>query len=198
MRGLRECAKGAGVERLGGGLDAELAHAPVADAMVALSMPIPRVYLDTSVVGGCFDREFAIWSLALVEDFRAGRLRPLVSTLLAAELEQAPAAVRALHLELIALAEPALTLGDEAFDLADRYRAHRIVPERYQNDMLHIALATVGLADVVVSWNFRHIVRFDKIRQFNAVNLEAGYKPVAIHSPREVSTYGTDSPSDIG
>ena len=54
--------------------------------------------------------------------------------------------------------------------------------------MLHIALATVADADIVVSWNFRHIVRFDKIRQFNAVNLEAGFKVIAIHSPREVAT----------
>ena len=156
-------------------------------------MPIPRVYLDTSVVGGCFDREFAVWSLALMDDFRAGRFRPLLSALLAAELENAPPDVRALHQELVGLAEPALALGSEAFELADRYGAHRIVPERYRNDMLHIALATVGDADIVVSWNFRHIVRFDKIRQFNAVNLEAGYKPIAIHSPREVSTYGTES-----
>jgi len=50
------------------------------------------------------------------------------------------------------------------------------------------SLATVADADIVVSWNFRHIVRFDKIRQFNAVNLEAGYKAIAIHSPREVAT----------
>ncbi len=39
-----------------------------------------------------------------------------------------------------------------------------------------------------MSWNFRHIVHFDKIRRFNAVNLEAGYKPISIHSPREVAT----------
>lgn len=156
-------------------------------------MPVPRVYLDTSVVGGCFDREFAVWSLALMDDFRAGRFRPLVSSLLAAELEQAPPDVRALHVELLGLAEPPLMLGSEVFELADRYVAHRIVPARYQNDMLHIALATIADADIVVSWNFRHIVRFDKIRQFNAVNLETGYKPIAIHSPREVTTYGTES-----
>jgi hypothetical protein len=56
-----------------------------------------------------------------------------------------------------------------------------------------IALATVAVADIVVSWSFRHIVRFDKIREFNTVNLEAGYKPLAIHSPREVTTYETDT-----
>ena len=49
-------------------------------------------------------------------------------------------------------------------------------------------LATVADADVVASWNFRHIVRFDKIRLFDAVNLEAGYKPLAIHSPREIAS----------
>jgi hypothetical protein len=58
--------------------------------------------------------------------------------------------------------------------------------------MLHIALATVAEADVVASWNFRHIVRFDKIRLFNAVNAEQGYRAVAIHSPREITTYGRD------
>ena len=56
--------------------------------------------------------------------------------------------------------------------------------------MLHIALATVANADLLVSWNFRHIVRVDKIRLFNAVNLEQGYQALSIHSPREVTTYG--------
>ncbi len=55
--------------------------------------------------------------------------------------------------------------------------------------MLHIALATVAEVDVLVSWNFRHIVRLDKIRLFNAANTELGYKPLAIYSPREVTTY---------
>ena len=69
-----------------------------------------------------------------------------------------------------------------------RYGAHQIVPVRFRNDMLHIAVATVADADIVVSWNFRHIVRFDKIRQFNAVNLVAGYTVIAIRSPLEVAT----------
>ena len=58
--------------------------------------------------------------------------------------------------------------------------------------MLHIALATIAEVDVLVSWNFRHVVRLDKIRLFNAVNLELGYKPLTIYSPREVVTYEED------
>lgn len=63
---------------------------------------------------------------------------------------------------------------------------------RFRNDMLHIALATIAEVDVLVSWNFRHVVRLDKIRLFNAVNLELGYKPLTIYSPREVITYEDD------
>jgi Uma2 family endonuclease len=49
--------------------------------------------------------------------------------------------------------------------------------------------------DVLVSWNFRHIVRLDKIRLFNAVNIEQGYKALTIYSPQEVTIHGRD-PSD--
>lgn len=61
------------------------------------------------------------------------------------------------------------------------------MPVRFHADALHIALATVGQVDLVVSWNFKHIVRFDKIRLFKAVNREMGYKEIEIYSPREVA-----------
>lgn len=155
-------------------------------------MAAPLVYPDTSVIGGCFDAEFQTWSNALMQDFRAGRLVPVVSDLLEAELEGAPASVRGIFSELKALAGASLATTPEALDLAGRYAAKGIVPARFRNDMLHIALATVSGADIVVSWNFKHIVRFDKIRAFNAVNIEAGYKAMAIHSPREVATYESE------
>jgi len=41
----------------------------------------------------------------------------------------------------------------------------------------------------LVSWNFKHIVRFDRIRMFNAVNRESGYKEIEIYSPREVTSH---------
>ena len=123
-----------------------------------------------------------------VEDFRQARLHPVLSDLLAAEIKDAPKPVRALHAELLALVGTGIQLSTESIDLSDRYAAHGILPLKFCNDMLHIALAPVANAEVVASWNFRHIVRFDKIRLFNAVNLEAGYKPLAIHSPREVAS----------
>lgn len=69
-----------------------------------------RIYVDTSVIGGCFDREFARWSEALVGDFRAKRLVPVLSDVTAAEVAAAPPAVGALHEELVRLAGGVLPL----------------------------------------------------------------------------------------
>ncbi len=155
-------------------------------------MKTQRIYLDTSVLGGCFDAEFAVWSRGLMDDFRAGRFIPILSDLLAAEVSRAPEPVRAVHTELLGLAAERVLVSTEALDLLAAYEAHSVLGPKYRADMLHIALATVSDADILVSWNFKHIVRFDKIRLFNAANLEQGYKQLAIHSPREVTTYEQD------
>lgn len=148
-----------------------------------------RVYLDTSVVGGCFDPEFASWSNMLVDDFQAGRLMPVVSELVAAEVQGAPPQVQKKFDELVDLGAELLRIDRTALDLAAEYTRHGILPAQFRNDLLHIAVATVANVDVLVSWNFKHIVRLEKIRLYSAVNLEAGYKPLEIYSPREVASY---------
>ena len=147
-----------------------------------------RIYVDTSVIGGCFDPEFDTWSKGLIEDLRAGRFRLVLSDVTATEIERAPIQVRELHAELIPLAE-ILPITEDALILLEKYEAHGVLDARFRNDMLHIALATNAEVDVLVSWNFQHIVRLDKIQQFNGINLELGYKALAIYSPREVTTY---------
>ena len=153
-------------------------------------MKLQRVYTDTSVIGGCFDVEFAPWSNGLFEDFRLGRFTPVVSAVVAAEVENAPENVRAAYNELVALRAEMLLVTDEALELADAYLARGVLTPKYYDDATHIALATLAQVDLLVSWNFRHIVRYDKIRAFNAVNLERGYQLIQIYSPREVTHHG--------
>ena len=153
-------------------------------------MKVQRVYVDTSVIGGCFDEEFAPWSKGLMQDFLHGIFKPVLSEIVAAEIAPAPEQVRAQYAELLALEPQFAELTDEVQQLAAAYEARRILPAKFSNDVLHIALATVAEVDLLVSWNFKHIVRFDKIRLFNAVNQECGYKTIEIYSPREVTTYG--------
>lgn len=155
-------------------------------------MKIQCIYIDTSVIGGCFDSEFAKWSDGLIQDFRIGSFKPLLSEIIAAEVENAPVQVQKLYEELLALNPEIVRVNNEMADLADAYQKHNILTPKYYDDGLHIAIATVTEADMLVSWNFRHIVRAEKIRLFNAVNLENGYKPIQIYSPREVTIYGAD------
>ena len=145
-----------------------------------------RVYIDTSVVGGCLDKEFAETSQALMRMAESGQIVLLVSNVLVDELNAAPDAVQdvlatmpATHMELVG--EPA-----EAQKLRDAYLVAAIVTATHRNDALHVAIATVARADMIVSWNFKHIVHHDKIRGFNAVNEREGYPPLAIYSPLEV------------
>jgi hypothetical protein len=74
----------------------------------------------------------------------------------------------------------------ESRHLRDGYLAAKVVGPAHDTDAHHVALATVSRADLIVSWNFKHLVHYDKIRGFNAVNLREGYAPVAIYSPLEV------------
>lgn len=95
--------------------------------------------------------------------------------------------------DLLALKPEIPSLTTEALTLADAYQLHGILTPKFYADGLHIALATIAEVDLLVSWNFRHIVRYDKIRLFTAVNLERGYKPLAIYSPREVASDEEDN-----
>lgn len=79
---------------------------------------------------------------------------------------------------------------EESLELAQQYIASAILPKKFENDARHIAVATINNVNMLVSWNFRHIVHFDKIQQFNSVNIKEGYKTIEIYSPREVISYG--------
>ena len=85
-------------------------------------MKVQRVYIDTSVLGGCFDIEFAEWSNALVQDFRTGRLKPILSDVVEAEVQDAPAVVQRIYSELLTLSVDVVTTDDAALDLADIYQ----------------------------------------------------------------------------
>lgn len=151
-----------------------------------------RVYVDTSVIGGCFDNEFAVWSDGLMQDFAQGIFAPVTSEMVATEIAAAPLFVQEKFAEFLSYAPDILTIRDGSLALANIYQEREVFTPKYFNDGVHIALATMAEVDVLVSWNFKHIVHFNKIRMYNAVNMEQGYKPIQIFSPREVTTYGTE------
>ncbi len=152
-----------------------------------------RVYVDTSVIGGCLDDEFAEDSLRLFEAARWGRLVLLVSAVVSRELASAPPAVLSILADLPKGAVEEVALTKDVIDLRDAYLASKILSPRYRDDATHVAAATVARADAIASWNFKHIVRLDKMKSYNQVNLMHGYGVLTILSPKEVLTDEPDN-----
>lgn len=145
-----------------------------------------RVYLDTSVIGGCLDDEFAPGSRKLFDRGRAGTAKLVISEITIAELAGAPQEVRMIIESAPLQSIEYIYQDDRSNALADAYVRHGAVSRRMLADAQHIALATVAGVDVLVSWNFKHIVNLDRIRAFNAVNLRHGYAALEIRSPLEL------------
>ncbi|HUT94723.1 MAG TPA: hypothetical protein VMY37_35025 [Thermoguttaceae bacterium] len=147
-----------------------------------------RVYTDTSVFGGVFDDEFAAPSARFFELVRAGRFELLVSDISRQEISAAPAQVQLQFEEMLPFMR-LVAVDEEVLALRDAYIAASIVGERWADDAGHVAAATVGEAELIVSWNFQHIVHFEKIRRYNAINALHGYRTLDIRSPAEVIDY---------
>ena len=152
-------------------------------------MKISRIYLDTSVIGGCHDDEFKSWSNGLMKDFRLKNYLPVLSELTFDEISKAPHLVQETLKNLLEYNPEVLEITESTLDLSEQYLKRKILIPKFRDDALHIALASLANVDVLVSWNFRHIVHYDKIRLFNAVNIENGLKSIDIYSPREVTNY---------
>ncbi len=153
-------------------------------------MKVLRVYLDTSVIGGCYDKEFQIESSKLIEMIRLGIYVGMISPVSLKELALAPRHVQEVAENLADDELIRLNDSEEADRLTQKYLDAGIVSINYREDAGHIAFATVNNADVLVSWNFRHIVNLQKIEGFNRVNEREGYPHLEIRSPKEL-IYGT-------
>jgi predicted nucleic acid-binding protein len=149
-----------------------------------------RIYLDTSVFGGYFDDEFQEFTKPLFERINKGEFTIIFSTMLETELEFAPEKVRKLVLSIESEDTEFVEETDIAVELATEYITENVVGKTSYPDCLHIALATINQADILISWNFKHIVNVDRIRGYNSINIKNGYKQLDIRSPRELMNYG--------
>ncbi len=145
-----------------------------------------RAYVDTSVFGGTQDEEFRETSRRFFERVHSGEFIVLLSSETIREIVKAPEAVKAVWRDLPPDAVEILSIDVEVEELADRYVSVEVLPSGSASDALHVASATVAGADLILSWNFKHIVNFNRIRGFNSVNVAHGYRSMTILSPLEV------------
>jgi predicted nucleic acid-binding protein len=149
------------------------------------------LYLDNSVLGGYFDTEFEaatrkLWILA-----ESGQYRFVASVVTQQEAVLAPPSVVELFARTFPTDSVLLQFTPRAGELADAYLAAGVVSTKYADDARHVATATTHGIAVIVSWNFRHLVNYQREAGFNRVNLQYGYPTVRIISPQEL-VYGSD------
>jgi len=94
--------------------------------------------------------------------------------------------VRQLALDSTARNTRRIKMDQASLDLALLYLKEKVVGRTSFNDCRHIALATLHGADVLVSWNFKHIVNVQRILGYNAINARLGHRTLDFRSPREI------------
>lgn len=151
-----------------------------------------RIYIDTSIVGGYFDKEFQEATKLLFERLQNDEIKFVVSDLLDLELINAPKQVRELLHKYPKDKFERVELSREAEQLADAYIAEKVVGRTSLEDCRHIALATIHKVDVLASWNFKHIVNLQRIKGYNSVNLRLGYTMLEIRNPKDLINYEKD------
>jgi predicted nucleic acid-binding protein len=128
------------------------------------------LYIDTSVIGGYFDIEFANETKVLFDNLENSKFDIMFSSVTEDELLNAPKQVKEFLKAIPYKLKKRVELTEEAVKLADSYITENVVGKTSREDCFHIALATINKADILVSWNFKHIVNVIRIRGYNAVN----------------------------
>lgn len=155
----------------------------------------PLLYIETSVFGFYFDekprnavrREAAV---ALLEQTSLGILDATTSPLTFDELRRSAEPYRGRLLALAADLEILNPDEQEVKRLAAAYLRGRAIPEAFGDDARHVAFATIGGADILVTFNLRHLANERAERMIGAVNLRDGYQVLRIKTPEEVLSYG--------
>jgi predicted nucleic acid-binding protein len=144
-----------------------------------------RIYIDTSVIGGWYDSKFEEATQALFKRIVNKEFDVYFSEINEVELLNAPEQVKSVK-DLIPIDSLHFVyITDEIETLAMRYISEKALGTASENDAYHIAAASVSRIDCLISWNFKHIVNYNKIKMFNAINMRLGYPLIDIRSPLE-------------
>lgn len=145
-----------------------------------------RVYVDTSVFGGTQDEEFMEESRRFFKQVEKGEFVVLLSAETLRKLSKSPNPIQSVWFGLQPGQVEEVEISQEVLELAEEYIRAKVLNDASLGDALHVAAATVAGADLILSWNFKHIVNFNRIRGFNSVNIRLGYRSMTILSPKEV------------
>ena len=147
-----------------------------------------RVYLDTTIFNFVFADDAPV-ERDLTRKFfsQISHFDVFISDIVIEEIAECPAPKRQKMMDLIEKYNiQELSLDEASRQLAIKYIKEGIIPAKYQDDALHIAIASVNEMDLLLSWNFQHIVKLKTKRESVGVYMLMGYRSIEIYTPREV------------
>ena len=151
-----------------------------------LSNSRPKVYLDTSVISALFDlrtpERMALTKLAWdkLKDYAV-----FISDTVVDELKNTTLPLRDKMLSTVS-SFTVLRASNAVKSLAKMYIEQCIFSEKYFDDALHVAVASVNQIGILLSWNFTHLVKIKTRRMVALVNTGQNYLPVEIIAPPEL------------
>jgi predicted nucleic acid-binding protein len=155
--------------------------------MEALHLKKLKLYLDTSVISHLFADDIPdrmsdtnkLW-----DDFKIGKYDIFISTVTVEEIQKCSEPKRSRMVEKLGEIDfHVLEETDEINDLAGEYINHGVLTKKNIDDCLHIAGAVVTNCDIIISWNFKHLVNYRTINKVKVVNAVNHYKEISIISP---------------
>ena len=154
-----------------------------------------KVYLETTIFNYYYNnkKNGQPYTIAFFEVINSGQFEGYTSVYTYNELDKAPEPLRSNMLHLIE--EYHITIldtSDEIIQLAEKYISNNIIPQNKRMDALHIAIATVNVLDIILTYNFKHINKLKTKTLIPAINLIAGYRDIFIAQPEEIIDYETN------
>ena len=151
----------------------------------------PTIYVETSVWSYAFAEDAPESRKATLDFFelaREGVYELFLSEVVLDELSRAPDELARTLGKLVQEVRPVrLELDEEADRLAQQFLRLGAVPPSKIEDAQHVAVAVINELDMLVSWNYRHLVNIRKREAFQHISAMSGYyKPLHIISPLEV------------
>jgi len=146
-----------------------------------------KIYLDTSIISHLQAEdvpEKEAVTLKFWEELKENKYYVIISKLVLDEISLChEPKLTMLYKYLSAIVFEEIKIDEIIEELGQKYVEEKIIPEKYKDDALHIAAATIAGCDVVLSWNFKHMVKYNTIIGVNGINKYKGYRELEILTP---------------
>jgi serine/threonine protein phosphatase PrpC len=148
----------------------------------------PRLYVETSVINGPFSKNtrIALASSAFWDKVKAAELEACISSYVLFELRKTvDDAKRDALFDIASRCVVNSPSGKKVEILANEYVRVGMIPRQYIFDAYHIASASLGGFEALVTWNFEHMLKQKTEQLLGIVNREKAIQVPRIRSPEE-------------